>query len=892
MADAKWSVHDLLVAQLAVARLATLFRFQILHHSLFSTVLEAPAPHLLSTGSFEMSKPDQASASAQGERALAVQTLDVSSAAEWDVTGLRSARKKRSHEYRSRAVLTLAQPSWLETIQANAPAILIGVGVAAIGAFLIHRILTRPASRGNRKRRGGLNKKLKIPSEFSASAGRTHGLIVDDPNTPRIPVGLRNVGNSCFLNALLQALQSSEPFVQYLVRLQSLASQLHALSPALVISSLQHSQTSLASTSRMYPSVHPARRPLEFLSALLQLLIGGATGAALNPLPFYNLLVAEASGKFAGFDQQDAHELFAVLMDLLERKASDIQSIKQAVLDTAAREGFEALLPKSKPITAETAAPAPVAVDSNSTFSTSGSESENTHQANGVHPVTESSPSDASSPPLVSISPPASSPSPSPLLSSLLSPAFLVPSDPFRGMIAHFLLCKTCMSQSSSVRHNEFNSVTLHFEGRGAGSILNSNGNDLTLESLLRNFVQTEAIDGVRCEQCKWSERMTQIKMLRSEADHFPVKGGKSQKKKTCLFQLLDEAEEVTRDRLLLLQPTSGEYLKRKREERMQQELKEMQQRLRGEITASSSPSSNSVENDEFLSSSTSSDPLLSTASPAPSTSSTSSDSDASVYFQQLSSRLHEESSDGSDLSAQLPSGFDWKLQQLCAIDVKRTFAKGSAIARLPPSICFHLARLLGGAQSKVTAHVEFPLRFSLERFTADWVHGEQSAHVALSASGLNAGRFLASQQLRSARALDPSESRGMAYELDAVVVHQGGGAGGHYVAYRRQVQRHMVATSVSATPTQEMAPKLEKDGDEVHVDAPTADVTSDSTSASVAPVAAFSLPSPDSPTALSTPAPIITWWYASDAEIHQVDVEEVLRAQAYLLIYTQMQKA
>lgn len=811
---------------------------------------------------------------------------------EWDVAATKSSRAGRSGDWRRRAAITPTERTWREAIQANAPAVLIGIGVTALGAYLLHRLLTLPASRGGRKRS---SKKLRIPGDGRASSARTHGLIVDDPNAPRTPVGLRNVGNSCFLNALLQALQSSEPFLQYLLRLQSLASQLHSLPPAIVSGALHSSRSPLGASSRLSPAAHPVRRPLEFLTALLHLLVpratvGGATGAPLNPLQFYSLLVSEASGQFAGFDQQDAHELFAVLMDILERKANEIQEIKRAVNQMAARDGFEALLPKSEKAQGD-AMPQPsttVAASSTAETDTDGA-SEPTSATAERAGAPSSSASSSSSPPPVARS---STPSPSPLISSLSAPAFTVPSDPFRGLLAQFLLCTSChTASSSSIRHTEFNSLTLHFEGRGAGSILNANGNDLSLESMLRGLVQTEAIEGVRCEQCKWSARMTAIKAIRAEAEAIVTKGGKSQKKKSALLRLLDDAENITRDRLLLLQPTSGEYLKRKREERMQMELKEMQRSLRND---SNGAATESQPSDEFLSSSASSDPLLSTASPPPDSLSESRSAD---FFLTLASRLAEApSDDGSDLASQLPSGFVHQLGHLCALDVKRTFAKGSAIARLPPSVCFHLARLLGGAQSKVSAHVSFPLRLSLQRYTSEFVHGEQATHVPLSASGKNAGRFRAVQQLRTTQAMHPSEA--MVYELDAVVVHVGGGAGGHYIAYRRQVQRQVAVAPAPANPAPTGAPKsMASSGvqfDEVASDpARGVDASSDgpaeSDGASVAPAGAFALPSTaDDSARLVPPPPVITWWYASDAEIREVEVEEVLRAQAYLLIYTQ----
>lgn len=126
--------------------------------------------------------------------------------------------------------------------------------------------------------------------------------------------GYTNLGNTCFLNALLQALASQPLFLNYLHQHVQLASTSH--------DSASHQSLLLSST-------HPPSPSTPLLVALHHTLLQStgkssnvAAGTGTTIQQFYRTLVTCAP-QFRGFQQNDAHELYVSLLELVEQYGKD-----------------------------------------------------------------------------------------------------------------------------------------------------------------------------------------------------------------------------------------------------------------------------------------------------------------------------------------------------------------------------------------------------------------------------------------------------------------------------------------------------------------------------------------------------------------------------------------
>ena len=792
------------------------------------------------------------------------------------------ARSGSSSSRRRQITFTTPRLTWSETLTNHLPQIALGVTLALVGVGIAWVALTSDGSKGRKGRnskgknkKGGGGGKLQA-RDLYVTRERTHGLILDDPDHPRTPVGLRNIGNSCWFNALLQAIQGSAPFLDYLSRLHSIAFQIKAMPIEPLAEALNSTQYETREILRT--QVEPA---YEFLTSLLDLLVpqSSSSSSSLNPLHFYNLVISASSHRIREErgQQQDAHELFGLLVEQLEGHAKRLGVIQEQVIEMVHNEkrGFETLMEAPMPPTKANATPATSAAvsanqapalpvsqslcDTDSEASPSASppitpnlessiEGDNQTMASAAVIVSAPSSSSTSSPspsPSSSSTSPSSSPNPPPgpdPVKALTSPGLAFLPEPFHGTQAQFLLCNTCRSSSSAVNHIPFTSLTLNFHSHSFGQ-RSSSSDSFTLESLLRTFVHFEQVEGVRCANCKEDTRYNLVRSLLREVESLPLaKGPKSTRKRQALIELLTRCDAELHHRRALLQPTSGKFLQLQRQQQLERELKAMQS---GDIDHLPTV-------DPFAPS------LLPSAPSAAPSPSPSPDMD---FFQSLQFQLHD-----PDFLDTIPTPFHDRLVELCSIDIKRTFSKGSALVRLPPSICFHLNRLVG---NKITTLVSFPLEINMWPFTSSYAYSEVESHI-LANSGSNAARWT---NLSRAR-----DERPYMYELDAVVVHQGGSSGGHYIAYRRHVQRGEIIATSSSSSTQ--------------LNSSVQFVADDSESPSSPSPFAASSPSinssPDDSVPLRSPD-VITWWRLNDAYSHQVDIDEVLKSQAYLLIYTKV---
>eukprot|EP00667_Euglena_gracilis_P004697 EG_transcript_4717 len=120
--------------------------------------------------------------------------------------------------------------------------------------------------------------------------------------------GLCNVGNTCYMNSGLQALVGTPPFVS---ALQTLSQPLAPPSPL---------YTAAARST-------PAQR--SFLKRLTHLVhvMGTAEDSFVNPSEFLQAVV-QVNPTFAGFQQQDAQELFRCVLGAVHEECSDTMNVE------------------------------------------------------------------------------------------------------------------------------------------------------------------------------------------------------------------------------------------------------------------------------------------------------------------------------------------------------------------------------------------------------------------------------------------------------------------------------------------------------------------------------------------------------------------------------------
>lgn len=278
--------------------------------------------------------------------------------------------------------------------------------------------------------------------------------------------GLRNIGNTCFINSMIQALGSLPAFVEHVQQLER------------VVGSCR------------------------FLGDLRGLLEGRVS----DPRLFHNSLTKEAR-MFRGFDQHDAHELFAYLLDILETK---LKKVRPALHMAGQTRGLAACLvrplddrgPKLPNATSEythlttsTTVPRPSELPqaarqdlANEKVLASGSTHVDEVAASGAMKIDGAD--DAH---------PAESDAAESGHSTAISSTFaedlgsdpMDVKDPFTGLRASFLQCHTCGYQSS-VLHSVFNSLSLHLGQAAVTSV----------DECLRRATAKEVVDGVRCDMC------------------------------------------------------------------------------------------------------------------------------------------------------------------------------------------------------------------------------------------------------------------------------------------------------------------------------------------------------------------------------------------------------
>ncbi|XP_026313987.1 ubiquitin carboxyl-terminal hydrolase 30 homolog [Hyposmocoma kahamanoa] len=274
--------------------------------------------------------------------------------------------------------------------------------------------------------------------------------------------GLQNLGRTCFLNTLLQALAACPIFIDWLKRFAKADSNNSMI-------------TTLYTVIEVVNGTHESAR-----------------GTPVCPLGVLQAL--RAAGWVVPADQQDAHELMHVLLSCIEEETTAMARKPGCLSDALGLGGGRAWSALASPASPP-AVPHPLRSDSTPP----------TPSSLALRPA---SAAPADEPDLVD-----PEPAEPPRLTKGVSRSFchlssvgrrwvpaaaarVAPVTPFRGTLASRLQCTVC-STKSPVRYDKFDSVSLSMANAGVGLT-----GSYSLAGLLRAFTAPEMVKGVRCSKC------------------------------------------------------------------------------------------------------------------------------------------------------------------------------------------------------------------------------------------------------------------------------------------------------------------------------------------------------------------------------------------------------
>ncbi|KAJ8731076.1 hypothetical protein PYW07_004240 [Mythimna separata] len=276
--------------------------------------------------------------------------------------------------------------------------------------------------------------------------------------------GLQNLGRTCFLNTLLQALAACPTFIDWL---------------------------------KKYAKADSHNSMITTLYTVIEVVNGTHESARGTPVcPLGVLQSLRAAGWVVPADQQDAHELLHVLLSCIEEETTSMSKKPGCLSDALGLGGGRAWSALASPASPPAA---PHALRADSTPPT----------PSGLHMARPASAAPTDEPDLVDPEPIQEAPRLTKGVSRSLCHLSSVgrrwatpaaarppPAPPFRGTLASRLQCTVC-SHKSPIRYDKFDSISLSMANASVGLT-----GSFSLSGLLRAFTAPEMVKGVRCSKC------------------------------------------------------------------------------------------------------------------------------------------------------------------------------------------------------------------------------------------------------------------------------------------------------------------------------------------------------------------------------------------------------
>ena len=254
---------------------------------------------------------------------------------------------------------------------------------------------------------------------------------------------------------------------------------------------------------------------------LLHQFLACFNGEVSNPTALYRSLVAEAT-QFRGFQQNDSHELFLSILHLLAQRGCEQRPSARWIT-----EGWRLTDLLSDPHTAAL------------TLTAGDDKGKGEEEELKVHEElkVEARDADDAPQPIHSVRTAVDPPSPPTL-----------PSDPFQGLLAQFLVCRRC-GYASPVSHSAFLALSLPLPRHPSISTWD-------IHRCLLEFSSAEEVEGVRCALCSAVETRKACALQMEQEKAKKLTG-----RRRMRYETLERQARQLDDRIIDMQPTLARQL-------------------------------------------------------------------------------------------------------------------------------------------------------------------------------------------------------------------------------------------------------------------------------------------------------------------------------------------